>query len=98
MTSGVNYYKTDNEEILNREFFYNLGEQKIKDTEKPNNKLVGSFLQILVDQKVDYLLAKDFIIDGLKLPENIDIQEIVQEIALEASIKGCSWLFAFETR
>lgn len=95
MTSGEKYYDTENEEILDREFFYNLGNQKIKDENKPNNKLVGSFFKKLVDQKVDYLLSKDFIINGLEIGIDLDIQEIVYDLAFEASKKGVSWLYAY---
>lgn len=95
MTSGENYYECENEEILSREFFYNLGNQRVKDSNKPNNKLISSFFQVLVDQKIDYLLSKEFILNGLELNLDIDLQEIVQNLALEASKKGVAWLYAY---
>lgn len=95
MTSGVEYYETENEEIINRKFYYNIAGQRKRDDTKPNNKLISSFMQVLVDQKIDYLLSKDFIINGLSIGTEINLQEIIQDLALDASIKGTSWLFAF---
>lgn len=95
MTSGVQYYECKNEEILDRKFYYNLADQKIRDDSKPNNKLVSSFMQIIVDQKIDYLLSKQFILNNLTIDIENDLHEVVQDMALDASIKGVSWLFAF---
>jgi SPP1 family phage portal protein len=95
MTSGIKYYEVENEEILSNEFFYNLGNQRIKDTTKPNNKLVSSFLQILIDQKIDYLLSKEFIINKLEIGIDTDLHELISELSLEASKTGVSWLFAY---
>lgn len=95
MTSGNKYYDVENEEILQRTFFYNLGNQRIKDDNKPNNKLISSFFQVLVDQKIDYLLSKEFILNNLELGAVEGIQEIIQELSLNASKNGVSWLFAY---
>lgn len=54
---GNNYYKGDNE-ILNRQIYRSVDGVKSVDLDVPNNKLSHPFMKSLVDQKVDYALAK----------------------------------------
>lgn len=87
------YYKGD-ADITCREFYYwgsnNLDEKKKKDLDRSNVKVNNDFLGIIIDQKLDYTMAQEVIVDPN--PSNIDINDFIDDAGLEASKAGLSWL------
>ena len=66
MLDGEAYYRVDNPEIMNRKM-YRYREDKttgqierVLDKSKPNNKRAHGFMHLLVEDKVNYLLAKPY--------------------------------------
>lgn len=55
--TGIAYYQGDND-ILNRVIYRSVDGNKTVDKDAINNKLVHPFAKALVDQKIDYALAK----------------------------------------
>jgi SPP1 family phage portal protein len=93
MIDGLNYYCSEND-IKKREFKYidGLGESK-KDRYRANKKIPTNFLSTLIDQKVSYCLSKDVIVDNFNL--SFDLNEEIDVVAEEASIKSQGWTFFY---
>lgn len=99
MQLGDRYYenKTD---ITKRKLYKYIDGQKVEDTDRPNNKLPHGYAKLLVDEKVNYLLGKSPLItsDDKKFQEKLieilddEFDDIIQEVGVEASNKGISWL------
>ncbi len=99
MLTGERYYQNEND-INQRKLYKYIDGSKVEDTERPNNKLSHSFAKLLVDEKVNYLLGKSPIIaaDDKKFQEKLieilddEFDDTIQEIGIESSNKGISWL------
>lgn len=99
MLIGERYYDNEND-IKQRKMYKYIDGQKVEDKERPNNKLSHSFANLLVDEKVGYLLGTSPKITAddeefqKKLIEILDYKfdDKLQEIGVEASNKGIAWL------
>lgn len=70
------------------------GKGKIKTIKKKNQVFVyTNYLKTLVDQKIDYLLARKPTTD--KLPEQFNIQEILEDASLNSSLDVTAWLYLY---
>lgn len=88
MVIGEKYF-TNKCDILNRKFYYYPNRVRTLDPYRANNKIVDNFFRMLVEQKISYCLAKDVIIQNYN--PLININDIIDEIAEESSIKGIGW-------
>lgn len=111
MLDGEAYYKVDNLEIMSRKM-YRYQENKvsgdierIEDKAKPNNKRAHGFMHVLIEDKVNYLLSKQYTLtcegadDYLKLVQET-IGKMFQEkrlmkLGVKASNGGICWLHPF---
>ncbi|MCW6112192.1 phage portal protein [Clostridium sporogenes] len=99
MLVGEKYYDNEND-IKQRKMYKYIDGQKVEDKERPNNKLSHGFANLLVDEKVSYLLGtspKVTADDEEFQKKIIDILDYkfgdkLQEIGVEASNKGIAWL------
>lgn len=93
MIDGFNYYCTKNQ-IEKRQFkYWDSVNEKKNDDYRSNKKISNNFLSTLIDQKVSYCLSKDVIVDNFDL--SIDINEEIDNVAEEASIKSIGWNFFY---
>ncbi|WP_373815735.1 phage portal protein [Jeotgalibaca porci] len=101
MRTGVDYYKFKHD-ILNYRLFYVDNEGKMKEeTNRSNIKIAHPYLTELIDQKVQYLLAKPLEVkteqkglqDYLKEYLDEDFQMMLQETLEGASQKGHEFVF-----
>ncbi|ELC8386674.1 phage portal protein [Clostridium perfringens] len=103
MLTGEQYYEVNND-IFKRKITRpseNGGNEEIKF--KANNKLAHAFYKNLVDEKVNYLLGKDYTlksdneeyIQKLDWTLGEDFLDILNELGYEASNKGIGWLHIF---
>ena len=103
MQTGVNYYRSNNDEIMARKFYtYAEDEQtgepiEMIDPYKANNKMPHGYFKILVDQKVNYLLGNPITFESEQsdtLNELIggNFQTTLKKVAKEASKKIRGWL------
>ena len=111
MLSGEAYYKVDNTEIMERKMYRYQEDkitgnvQKIEDNAKPNNKRAHGFMHILVEDKVNYLLAKPYTLSCEKAEEYLDkvkhiLGKTFQEkrlmrLGVFASNSGIGWLHPY---
>lgn len=94
MFDGKQYYKSKNTVISNRIFDYMSNGRKITDEYRTNNKLATGFLKTLIDQKINYSLSKDVIIDEAdNIKSVLDINSFLKKTAKESSKKAVGWLF-----
>lgn len=103
MLIGDKYYRVDND-ILARTTTRKVSEnEEITDYSKANNKLAHGFAKNLVDEKVAYLLTKDYSLDGenKKYIEKVKnalgkyFQYKLSHLGTEASNKGTAWLHPY---
>lgn len=103
MLIGERYYEVDND-ILNRKITrasQNGGQEEVKF--KANNKLAHAFYKNLIDEKVAYLLSKNYTLKSdneeyvIKLKDNLGrhFQDTLNELGYETSNKGIAWLHIF---
>ncbi|MGL4572010.1 MAG: phage portal protein [Clostridium sp.] len=103
MLTGDKYYEVDND-IFQRKITRPTekgGEEEVK--YKANNKLAHAFYKNLVDEKVNYLLGKEYTIksDNEEYIKKLDwtlgeeFLDILNELGYEASNKGLGWLHIF---
>ena len=103
MEEGKAYYRSLNQEIMDRKFYVyaendNGDPVKQIDPYKANNKLASGYFKILVDQKINYLLGNDVTIesdDREELEEVIDtdrLQTTLKKVGKEASKKAIGWV------
>ncbi|NFL89182.1 phage portal protein, partial [Clostridium botulinum] len=102
MLIGEQYYEVEND-IFKRRIFKKVDGKNIEETYKANNKLAHSKYKNMVDEKVAYLLSKDY---SLKCDDDSyvkNVKEILGKhfqyqlsgLGYEASNKGISWLQAY---
>lgn len=102
MLIGDRYYRGEND-IINRTITRRTEEGEITDYSKANNKLSHAFAKNLVDEKVAYLLTKDYSLDGdnevyvEKVKETLGkyFQYKLTHLGTEASNKGIAWLHPY---
>jgi SPP1 family phage portal protein len=111
MLAGEAYYRVDNPEIMSRKMYRyqeNKGTgaiEKIEDKAKPNNKRAHGFMHVLIEDKVNYLLSKQYTLackgadDYLKLVQDT-IGKMFQEkrlmkLGVKSSNGGISWLHPY---
>jgi SPP1 family phage portal protein len=82
---GINYYDSENTEIKNR---------KEKDL-IANTRNANGFYKKLVDQKVNYCVGNEVVVENLNDDEIIDINDFLIDICEGASIKGIEWLYLY---
>lgn len=99
MVIGDRYYRCEND-VLNRRITRKTDDGEIEDKSKANNKLAHGFVKNLVDEKIGYLLTKDY---ALKCDNEEYIQKVKEvlgeyfqytltRLGYEASNKGIAWL------
>lgn len=102
MALGVDYYRSENTEIMNRRKITYVEDDEgnpiaIDDPYKANNKLPAGYFKLLVDQKVNYLLGNK---PTIKTDDEIETDEYMpddwvqklRKTAKEASKKAVGWL------
>lgn len=103
MLTGEQYYEVNND-IFQRKITRPSkrgGEEELK--YKANNKLAHAFYKNLIDEKVNYLLGKEYTLksDNEEYLNKInwslgdDFLDIFNELGYEASNKGIGWLHIF---
>lgn len=111
MLDGEAYYMVDNPEIMSRKMYRYQEDkisgmvQKIEDKSKPNNKRAHGFMHILVEDKVNYLLAKPYTLSCKKAEDHLKKVEQVlgktfQEkrllrLGVFSSNSGIGWLHPY---
>ncbi|MBS4535823.1 phage portal protein [Clostridium sp. D2Q-14] len=99
MVTGEKYYKVYND--INERVITRLTDSgAIEDKSKANNKLAHGFMKNLIDEKIGYLLAKDYTLDCKnknyveKLKDTLGkyFQYTLTRLGYEASNKGIAWL------
>ena len=99
MITGEKYYEVDND-IFSRKIIKKVQGQDIEETYKANNKLAHSKYKNMVDEKVAYLLARDYslkcddkgYIEKVKDVLGKHFQYTLSGLGYEASNKGIAWL------
>ena len=102
MLIGERYYDNEND-IKQRKIYKYIDGNKVEDKERPNNRLSHGFANLLVDEKVSYLLGTSPKITAddeefqKKLIDILDYKfdDKLQEIGVEASNKGIAWIQPF---
>lgn len=99
MITGEKYYEVDND-IFSRKITKKVQGQEIEEPYKANNKLAHSKYKNMVDEKVAYLLARDY---SLKCDDESYVERVkdvlgkhfqytLSGLGYEASNKGIAWL------
>lgn len=99
MITGEKYYEVDND-IFSRKITKRVQGQEIEETYKANNKLAHSKYKNMVDEKVAYLLARDYslkcdnegYVEKVKDVLGRHFQYTLSGLGYEASNKGIAWL------
>lgn len=99
MVIGDKYYKVEND-ILNRRLTRIVKGTEVEETYKANNKLAHSKYKNMVDEKVAYLLSRDYSLacDDKSYVEKVKdvlgkhFQYQLSGLGYEASNKGIGWL------
>lgn len=102
MTIGDRYYKVEND-IFKRKITRIVKGTEVEETYKANNKLAHSKYKNMVDEKVAYLLSKDY---ALKCDDESYVEKVkdvlgkhfqyqLSGLGYEASNKGIAWLQAY---
>lgn len=99
MTTGQKYYEVEND-ILKRRITRTVKGAQVEETYKANNKLAHSKYKNMVDEKVAYLLSRDYslscddtsYIDKVKDVLGKHFQYQLSGLGYEASNKGIGWL------
>lgn len=99
MSIGEKYYEVEND-IFSRKITKKVQGQDIEETYKANNKLAHSKYKNMVDEKVAYLLARDYslkcddtgYINKVKEVLGKHFQYTLSGLGYEASNKGIAWL------
>lgn len=104
MMDGERYYSADNTAISNRRmtYFDNAG-QEVEDTTRPNHRLKHAFMNMQVDDKVNYLFEKPYTMtcdDGAYLDKvqkllGENFQSRLARVGTDASNKGISWMHPY---
>jgi len=102
MLTGQNYYEVEND-IFKRRMTRKVKGTDVEETYKANNKLAHSKYKNMVDEKVAYLLSRDYSLkcDDTNYVESIKgvlgkhFQYQLSGLGYEAANKGISWLQAY---
>lgn len=102
MSTGKKYYEVDND-ILKRRITRKVKGTEIEETYKANNKLAHSKYKNMVDEKVAYLLSRDYSLsceneEYVKKIKDVlgkHFQYQLSGLGYEASNKGIAWLQAY---
>lgn len=102
MTTGQKYYEVEND-ILKRRITRTVKGAEVEETYKANNKLAHSKYKNMVDEKVAYLLSRDYslscddegYVEKVKDVLGKHFQYQLSGLGYEASNKGISWLQAY---
>lgn len=102
MLVGDRYYKVEND-IKHRKIMRQTEDGEVEALYKANNKLAHGKVKNLVDEKVSYLLSKDFTLecDNKSFLENIKsifkkgFNYQLQELGYDSSNAGIAWLQAY---
>jgi len=102
MTTGQKYYEVEND-ILKRRITRTVKGAEVEETYKANNKLAHSKYKNMVDEKVAYLLSRDYslscddtsYVDKVKDILGKHFQYQLSGLGYEASNKGIAWLQAY---
>lgn len=102
MTVGQKYYEVDND-ILKRKITKKVKGAEVEETYKANNKLAHSKYKNMVDEKVAYLLSRDYSLscdneEYVKKVKDVlgkHFQYQLSGLGYEASNKGIAWLQAY---
>lgn len=98
MLKGQKYYEVEND-IFNRKITKKIQGTEVEETYRANNKLAHSKYKIMVDEKVSYLLSRDYTLtceDKEYLRKVKDVlgkyfQYQLSGLGYEASNKGIAW-------
>lgn len=102
MLIGEKYYKVEND-IFKRKITKKIKGTEVEETYKANNKLAHSKYKNMVDEKIAYLLSKDY---SLKCDDKSYVEKVknvlgrhfqyqLSGLGYEASNKGIAWLQAY---
>lgn len=93
MVKGDNYYKVKND-IRNRVITRYLNNVPVEDKGKVNNKISHGVYKNLVDEKVSYILGKDFTLEGdKKIVDYLEAhKEMLIDMAYDITNHGKAWL------
>lgn len=102
MIIGDKYYRVEND-IFDRQIVRYTENGAVTDKTKANNKLAHGFAKNLVDEKVAYLLSKDYSLqcdneDYIEKVKNVlgkYFQYTLANLGTEASNKGIAWLYVY---
>ena len=103
MRTGVRYYENEND-IIKREQHTVQNGVKVKDDDKPNNRIPHGWHKLLVDQKASYMVGNPInfsVEDDDELLKHINdslgekFDDIANELVKNASNKGKEWLHPF---
>ncbi len=102
MTTGQKYYEVEND-ILKRRITRTVKGAEVEETYKANNKLAHSKYKNMVDEKVAYLLSRDYslscddegYVEKVKDVLGKHFQYQLSGLGYEASNKGIAWLQAY---
>lgn len=103
MLTGQRYYEAENDIRERKMYRYDSEQRPILDRQKPNNKLIHSFMHLFVEDKINYLLARPYTISADdtvysdKVIETLgkNFQRRFVKLGREASNKGVAWLFPY---
>ncbi len=102
MLKGESYYRVEND-ILNQKMIRYENQESVEDETKNNNKLSHGFMHSLIDDKVNYLLVKPYVLtcadgkylDAVKKTLGKRFQKKISQLGTESSNKGLSWLHVY---
>lgn len=86
-------YYVSKSKIKDRSFSYYYNNSLKNDPYRANNKIANNFFKMIVDQKVSYCVGKDITFEDY-MPI-LDINEFIDEVAEEASIKKKAWVYIY---
>lgn len=89
---GEKYYISKSK-IKDRSFNYYYNNSLKKDPYRANNQIANNFFKMIVDQKVSYCVGKDITFEDYE--PILNINEFIDEVAEEASIKKKAWVYIY---
>lgn len=112
MLEGARYYRSKSDIVDRQMYFYDAHQNRVIDETKENHKLVNNWHKLLVDQKTSYLVGNPMVFSVKnsdeeqqnEFAEKIELllgdewDDIVADIATNASNKGTEWLHVYIDR
>ncbi len=102
MLTGEKYYLADNDIGKRKMYRYDEQQRPVIDSQKPNNRLVHSFMHLFVEDKINYLLSRPYTLSGEqsyvdKVTETLgkNFQRRFIKLGRESSNKGIAWLMPY---